>query len=70
MSGGGRNWESMQDKFKDHDLSPDELAKQIVKLLKDDDDKSKQGLYEYELTGNETLLNVRAFSDAQKGSNI
>ena len=60
----------MQGKFKDYDLSPDELAKQIVKLLKDDDDKGKQGLYEYVLTGNETLLNVQAFSDARKGSNI
>ena len=62
----GRHWGGMYDRFKDHNLSPEELEEQIVKLMKDDDVTSKRGIYEYLLTGNENLLNIRGFSDSQK----
>ena len=62
----GRNWGSMYDRFKDHDLSPDKLEDRITELMKDDDVTSKQGIYEYVLTGNENLLNLRNFSVSQK----
>ena len=62
----GRNWGGMYDNFKDHDLSPDKLEERITDLMKDDDVTSKQGIYEYVLTGNENLLNLRNFSLSQK----
>ena len=62
----GRDWGRMYDGYKDHDLSPDELEEQVAELIKDDDVTSKQGIYEYVLTGNENLLNIRAFSESQK----
>lgn len=62
----GRNWGGMYDNFKDRDLSPEKLEEQVVELMKDDDVTSKQGIYEYVLTGNENLLNLRNFSLSQK----
>ena len=62
----GRDWGRMYDGYKDHDLSPDELEVQVAKLIKDDDVTSKQGIYEYVLTGKENLLNLRNFTDSQK----
>ena len=56
----------MYDEHKDRDLSPVELEKQVAELIKDDDVTSKQGIYEYVLTGNENLLNIRVFSESQK----
>lgn len=62
----GRDWGRMYDKHKDRDLSPEELEEQVAELIKDDDVTSKQGIYEYVLTGNDHLLNIRQFSVAQK----
>ena len=62
----GRDWGRMYDQHKDRDLSPEKLEEQVAELMKDDDVTSKQGIYEYVLTGNENLLNIRRFSDAQK----
>ena len=62
----GRNWGRMYDCFKDRNLSATELEEQIAELMKDDDVTSKQGVYEYVLTGNEELLNIRRFSESQK----
>lgn len=56
----------MYNKFKDHNLSALELEEQVSRLIKDDDVTSKQGIYEYVLTGNENLLNLRQFSDGQR----
>lgn len=64
----GRNWGRMYDEHKDRDLSPDELEKQVSELIKDDEVTNKQGIYEYILTGNKTLLNLRQFSDGQKAA--
>lgn len=62
----GRDWGSMYDRFKDHDLSPVEIEEQVSELLKDDDVTSKQGIYEFVLTGDDNLLNIRQFSISQK----
>ena len=62
----GRDWGRMYDKHKDRDLSPAKLEEQVSELMKDDDVTSKQGIYEYVLTGNENLLNIRQFSVSQK----
>ena len=62
----GRDWGRMYDKHKDRDLSPEELEEEVAELIKDDDVTSKQGVYEFVLTGDENLLNIRRFSNAQK----
>ena len=62
----GRDWGRLYDKHKDRDLSPQKLEEQVSALIKDDDVTSKQGIYEYVLTGDQHLLNIRQFSVAQK----
>ena len=62
----GRDWGKMYDEHKDRDLSPVEIEEQLAELLKDDDVTSKPGIYEYVLTGDDNLLNIRQFSISQK----
>lgn len=50
------------------DLVPDKLEEQIKELFKDDDVKKKKGIYEYVLTGNESALNIREFSESEKSA--
>ena len=59
----GRDWGRMYNKHKDNNQS---LEERVAELIKDDDVTSKQGIYEYLLTGNHHLLNIRQFSDGQK----
>lgn len=43
------------------DLDPKELEKEIQRLMGDEDVTKKSGIYEYLLTGDEKLLNIRTF---------
>jgi hypothetical protein len=54
--------------FKDEELDPHELERQIKVLLIDDDVTNKRGIYTYVLTNEEKHLNIRTFSDSQKNA--
>lgn len=62
----GLDWGGLYDKFGKKKLNKKDLQQRIRDLMADEDVQSKKGIYEYVLTGNENLLNIRAFSDAQK----
>lgn len=62
----GRNWGSLYDRFKEHNLDPNELEARVSELIKDDDVVYKPGIYEYLLSGDEQLLKIRAFTDSMK----
>lgn len=62
----GLNWASMYDRFKDRTLDAEELQQKIDTLMLDDEVVNKKGIWEYVLDGNESHLNLRAFTEAQK----
>lgn len=62
----GVEWGLLYNKFKDVELDPDVLEKEIERLMLDDDVSNKQGIYTYVLTRNEKYLNIRTFTDNQK----
>lgn len=48
------------------DLDPSELERQVSKLMADDDITKPSGIYDYVLSGNESKLSIRAFSNRDK----
>jgi hypothetical protein len=62
----GLDWGGLYDKFGKKKLNKKDLEQRVQDLMADEDVQSKKGIYEYVLTGNENLLNIRAFSDEQK----
>lgn len=59
-------WGTLYNKFKDTEYDTNELAKQVTKLMMDDDVQKKPGIYAYVLDGDERHLNIRQFSDNMK----
>ena len=62
----GIEWGLLYNNFKDAELDPDTLEKEIKRLMMDDDVTNKKGIYTFVLTGNERYLSIRAFSENQK----
>ena len=62
----GLNWGIMFNTYKDNNYNPQELEKEIVRLMQDDDITKRSGIYEYLLSKNEKYLNIRAFTDNEK----
>lgn len=62
----GVDWGVLYNQFKDKEFDANKLAKQVAKLMMDDDVGSKSGIYPYVLNGDERHLNIRAFSDNLK----
>lgn len=64
----GLDWGALYNVHKNNDLDPNELEKRIQKLLKDENDelKSKKGVWEYVLTGDKRLLDIRAFNNTER----
>jgi len=62
----GIEWGLLYNQFKDAELDPDALERQIKALLIDDEVTNKKGVYTYVLTGEEKYLSLRAFTTAQK----
>jgi hypothetical protein len=62
----GIDWGGLYNKYKDENLDPKKLEKEISRLMKDEDVESKKGIYSYVLDGEEKNLNIRAFSDNMK----
>lgn len=62
----GVNWGKLYREYQ-HDYGiPKENDREVLKLVKDDDVTDNKGIYEYILSGDEHLLNIRQFSDGQK----
>lgn len=62
----GVDWGFLYGDFKDAEYDTDKLERQIAKLMMDDDVTKKSGIYPYILDGDESHLNIRAFSDNMK----
>lgn len=64
----GLDWGKLYNLYKDVNYDTDELEKDLVKLMIDDDVTKKSGIYEYLLSGktNQKVLNIRAFTESQK----
>lgn len=62
----GIEWGLLYNRFKDADLDPDNLEKQIKALMMDDEVTNKRGIYTYILTGEEKHLSLRSFTEAQR----
>ena len=62
----GVAWGLLYNKYKDVVYDTDKLEAQVAALMADEDVTKKSGIYPYVLTGEEKLLNIRAFSDNQK----
>lgn len=62
----GVGWGYLYNAHKDDNLDPNELQTRMLELLADPEVQKKSGIYEYLLTGNETVLNLRAFSQDEK----
>lgn len=62
----GLPWGELYNEYKDKELDPDKLEKEIMELFKDDDVTNNKGIYLYLLTGKERYLNIRTFDSRQK----
>jgi hypothetical protein len=62
----GLPWGVLYNTHKDDNLDPATLEEQVALLMADDEVTKKKGVYEYQLTGNEKYLNLRAFTDKDK----
>lgn len=62
----GQNWGELYDKYKDVLVDTNKLEERIAELMLDDEVTNKRGIYPYVFTGEEKLLNIRTFSEAQK----
>jgi hypothetical protein len=64
----GLDWGGLYKNFKGKKLDAVQLEEEIAQLMQDDDVTDKKGIYSYVLTGEESQLNIRAFSASQKRS--
>ncbi|MGC4960377.1 HNH endonuclease family protein [Gordonia sp. DT101] len=59
-------WGPLYNEYKDADLDPAALEKQVATLMADPDVTSNRGVYAYLLTGEEKHLSIRAFDDRMR----
>ncbi len=64
----GVDWGILYNRYKAEAFDPDELEKEVQRLLMDDDVTSKKGIYPYLITHEERHLNIRAFTPAVKAA--
>lgn len=64
----GLNWGILYNEYGKNIYDPNELEKEISRLLQDDDITKQKGIYEYLLSGKtkEKALSIRAFTDNEK----
>lgn len=62
----GIDWGFLYNVYKDKELDPDKLEKEIKQLMMDDDVTNKKGIYFYVLTRDEKHLSIRGFTENQK----
>ena len=64
----GLDWGLLYNKYKDVELDPAKLEKEISTLMMDDDVTNTKGIYYYLFDHDEKHLNIRAFTPAMKRS--
>ena len=64
----GVDWGRLYNQYKDADLDPEQIAKQVTQLMADEEVQAKKGIYEYILDGDERHLKLRTFDDVTKRS--
>lgn len=64
----GLPWGFMYNEYKDKELDPIELEKEVSRLMEDFDVTKRTGIYQYLLSGQEKHLSIRAFNDRDKRS--
>ena len=62
----GRDWGRLYREHGNRDHDPDHMEQETIRLMMDDEVQSRQGIYEYLLTGNEKHLALKKFPDAVK----
>ena len=62
----GINWGDLYSNYKDKKLDPDKLESQIKVLMLDDDVENKKGIYHFVLSGDESKLGIRLFSEVMR----
>lgn len=62
----GVEWGLLYNQHKDDILDPSAIQKQVQTLLADFEVQKKSGIYEYILTGQKKLLNLRTFSEKDR----
>lgn len=62
----GLNWGKFYNYHKNDKLNAAILEQNIIKLIEDEEVNNKKGIYEYLLTGNEKVLNLRTFDEKTK----
>ena len=62
----GVDWGNLYNRYKDENLNPKKLEKEITRLMQDEDVENKKGIYPYVLNHDEKHLNIRTFSDNMK----
>lgn len=62
----GINWGKLYNQYGTQFFDPEVLEEKVKALLVDEDVTKKAGIYTYLLTGEEKLLNIRAFPDSIK----
>ncbi|NUQ52490.1 MAG: DUF262 domain-containing protein [Phycisphaerales bacterium] len=62
----GVAWGPLYNAFKDKKLDAKKLDKEIARLMEDEDVTSKPGIYPFVLDGDESHLNIRAFTPNMK----
>jgi hypothetical protein len=62
----GLEWGKFYNEHKNDKLNAQDLEKQIIKLINDDEVDNKKGIYEYLLTSDERTLSLREFDEKIK----
>ena len=62
----GQEWGKLYNEFKDTPFDAQELERIVSRLMLDEDVTNKRGIYPYVFTGQDRMLNIRAFSPSQK----
>jgi len=62
----GIDWGNLYNQYKDKNLDPVKIEKEIIRLMKDEDVGNKKGVYLYILNNDEKYLNIRAFTENMK----
>lgn len=59
-------WGTLYNSYKDTELDAEGLEAKVKDFMQDEDVTKKSGIYPYVLTGKQSYLNIRAFSDKMK----
>lgn len=62
----GIQWGLLYNRFKDSAVDPAAFEERIKALMMDDEVQKRSGIYEYLLSGDESKLGIRTFTDNQK----